>query len=282
MYHLDHRTRCCSESVLAALVYSKVDLCLEWEYFGSCHWPIHQWLMVSYIMVVAFRISNLVGTSHDQEGTNFLLNLRQKGRVPRLLMSLTWGAALPFFACWTVSGTVMLRDIHQHTPDCLPPGTSLWFVGFWQLLSYLWIGVHVALGIVAWVLERRVRSAEGNLRELEDPDVVARWGRVSDLPGYDSLASFGSAGLKPADIAALPSEIHSDPEDETECSICLNDIALGDQIRTTECGHKYHRCCLDLWLLRRGDCPLCKQEVKVFKCGSCRSPSALAAPLAQR
>jgi hypothetical protein len=33
------------------------------------------------------------------------------------------------------------------------------------------------------------------------------------------------------------------------------------------CGHVFHESCIDLWLLRRGDCPLCKHRVQV--CGTC-------------
>lgn len=270
--------------LLAALAYSAMDLAVQWTQFGSCHWPINKWLMVSYATVIALRVSGFVGTLHAEadEGKNFLLNLRQQGTGLRTLVSLTWCAALPFFALWTMLGTVALRDVLTETPECFPPGTSAWFIIFWQFLSYAWVGVHGALGLVAWVLERRVRNAEERLHELEDSEVLARWGTVSNLSGYRALPwkEQEAPGLSPAEIRSLPSSIAGveDVEDGAECSICLCGVLPGEQVRTLGgCGHRYHSSCLDLWLLRCSDCPLCKREVKAV--GTCSPCVATALPI---
>merc|ERR550514_1456235 len=82
------------------------------------------------------------------------------------------------------------------TPECLPMGAHPWFIGFWMALSYLWILVHVIFGIIAWVLERRIRNAEGDIRAIENDDSIARWGRMSSIPGYASMANPGSLWFK--------------------------------------------------------------------------------------
>jgi len=143
-------------------------------------------------------------------------------------------------------------------------GMPLVFIVTWQALSYAWILIHATLGGVAWILERRVRTTEASLRSMEDSDTVARWGQVSMLPGYTALANNSLGGLSPDQIHELPemSAAEANLGEDSECSICLNDIGQDDTVRLlSSCGHCFHRCCIDLWLLRRADCPLCKQSV---------------------
>merc|ERR1719161_1921809 len=87
---------------------------------------------------------------------------------------------------------------------------------------------------------------------------------MSDLPGYvasgAALPWLRKQGLSTADIKKLPSSIHSGCD--MECPICLSDVQDGDSVRTLPgCGHTFHRACIDLWVLRCADCPLCKCDV---------------------
>lgn len=58
-----------------------------------------------------------------------------------------------------------------------------------------------------------------------------------------------------------------DPNTETQfeaatCSICLDDFESGQNVRVLPCEHRFHRKCVDPWLLRVSDaCPLCKASV---------------------
>jgi len=249
--------------------------------FQTCSRPIHQWLLVSYACVIAFRMMHLFvmqmsvpegqapGGSESMTAANFLLDLRHKDLVPRIVVSFTWAAALPFFVLWTVIGTVWMWQVMRETPNCVPTVTHLWFSGFWLALCYVWLIIHAALGIMAWVLERRVRRAEGDLQAIEDADVVSRWGQVSQLSGYRSLTSAQNQGLSPAEIKDLPTATAFEHcgtcggKEDGECSICLNELKPSDQVRCLPpCGHLFHRSCIDLWLLRRADCPLCKRSVR--------------------
>lgn len=267
-----------------SLLYSCMDLHCEWDQFSECQRPIHRWLLVSYACVVAFRLIHICAsrwsaadsTSQAASGENrvnttraavdFLLDLRQKGFVPRLLAIFSWLIALPFFVLWTGVGTVWLFAVVRDSPGCVPSSTHLWFAGFWLLLSYVWIIVHTALGAVAWMLELRVRRAELNLRAVEDDDVVSRWGSVSNLANYTSLPSGSEgAGLTPGEIRALPGATCCSEQmsEDQECAICINQFRCGDSLRSLRsCGHTFHRSCIDLWLLRRADCPLCKRCVR--------------------
>lgn len=261
--------------LLASLLYSCLDLQWEWDNFATCSRPIHKWLLVSYACVIIFRVTHLLGSqaaalgSSNRAAGEFLLDLRHKGTMAKAMLAFTWAAALPFFAFLTVLGTAWLWDVVSQTPQCVPSSTHLWFSGFWLVLCYLWIIIHAVLGAVAFVLERRVRRAEGDLREIEDDDVRSRWGQVSHLSGYsvltESVAPAASGGLSPAAIKALPCEIagsNSCLTDHSECPICIMEVEPGDAVRYLPgCGHRFHRSCIDLWLLRRADCPLCKRNV---------------------
>lgn len=264
--------------LLVSLLYSCVDLQYEWDMFNTCRRPIHQWLLVSYACVIGFRLMHLLGMQTVATAANhaagsvagdFLLDLRQKKSLPRFLASFTWFVALPFFLIWTLIGTSWMLDVMRETPKCVPSATHLWFSGFWLALCYVWIIIHAALGVVAWVLESRVRRAEGNLREIEDPDVISRWGQVSQLSGYQQLQGSTHSGLTPAEIRALPCETTMVLDDEVElgecheCPICIHTLESGDNVRRLPvCNHTFHRSCIDLWLLRRADCPLCKRSVR--------------------
>jgi len=250
--------------LLVSLLYSSIDLQFEWDSFSTCHQPIHVWLLASYACVIVFRLTHLLGVHTASDGSgDFLLDLRQKNRLPRMLAKLTWAVGLPFFVLSTILGTRWLYGVAVHTPQCVPTDMHLWFAIFWLALCYIWIFSHVALGVVAWLLERRLRRTEGDLRELEDDDTRSRWGEVSRLQDYRSLTGAASTGLTPSEINAMPGVSSCTVEDAMcECPICLNDFREGECTRRLDvCGHVFHKSCIDLWLLRRADCPLCKRSV---------------------
>ncbi|KAL9551082.1 hypothetical protein MBANPS3_004436 [Mucor bainieri] len=50
-------------------------------------------------------------------------------------------------------------------------------------------------------------------------------------------------------------------EFDDACVICLDEFALGDQVRKLPCGHEYHCECIDPWLtIKSASCPLCKHD----------------------
>jgi len=265
--------------LVVSLLYLSIDMQYAWDEFASCHWPVARWLLVSYIFILAFRLTHVLGSHAMTAGTgDFLLNLRTKDALPRFLMSLTWLLVLPLFMVWTALGTYWLYDSKRLDGRCLPMGMPLAFIVTWQGLSYAWIIIHATLGSIAWVLERRLRRTEASVRAITDGDTVSRWGEMSQLSDYTDLTN-NTKGLTPEKIKALPEAVAGMLQlgEESECSICLNDFQSSDCVRQLGvCGHTFHRSCIDLWLLRRADCPLCKQDVladkKVATC--CSSPES--------
>jgi len=256
------RISCNDAVLLVSITYSSYDVLCRWDEFQSCAKPIQWQLIVSYLLVVAFRVSHFVGQYYADDDEEFLLNFRHKKAMLQALVCLTWIVTLPLFIIWTMIGTVWLYDIFSQSSECLPAGTQPWFLVFWQVLSYLWIVVHVVFCVIACEYERRLRSAEYDVQQLEgDSDILSRWGRMSPFSAYGAAPWAKSRGLSAKDIKRLPCEIHSGSA--KECSICLNDIHEGDASRCLQrCGHTFHKACIDLWVVRCAECPLCKCEVK--------------------
>jgi hypothetical protein len=182
---------------------------------------------------------------------------------------------MPGFSIWTVAGSFWTYDVWNSSPNCLP-SQFFWFTLLWQVVSYFWIAAHLVIGFVALSRERSLRLHEADLRALEDPETVERWGAMSQLHSESAMSLSGAPtrrgqstrpGLSPAEIGALggikqATESSCGFEDCLECSVCLGELRPGDTLRQLpNCVHSFHRSCIDLWLLQSATCPLCKAEV---------------------
>lgn len=47
-------------------------------------------------------------------------------------------------------------------------------------------------------------------------------------------------------------------EDELTCSVCLEQVNVGELLRSLPCLHQFHAICIDPWLRQQGTCPVCK------------------------
>ncbi|XP_019433021.1 PREDICTED: E3 ubiquitin-protein ligase SDIR1-like isoform X2 [Lupinus angustifolius] len=52
-------------------------------------------------------------------------------------------------------------------------------------------------------------------------------------------------------------------DDGLTCSVCLEQVNVGDTLRSLPCLHQFHANCIDPWLRQQGTCPVCK-----FRAGS--------------
>ena len=56
-------------------------------------------------------------------------------------------------------------------------------------------------------------------------------------------------------------EIHAAyHEQQEECVICLDDVET--EWRDLECHHRYHKQCIENWIVVRATCPLCMKTIK--------------------
>eukprot|EP00127_Corallochytrium_limacisporum_P004537 Clim_evm7s167 gene=Clim_evmTU7s167 len=78
----------------------------------------------------------------------------------------------------------------------------------------------------------------------------------SSVESNDAPSTPGSP--PPTTLAGAAGSVESDPD---TCSICLDEYSFECKIRTLPCGHCFHRVCVDPWLIKNRNCPLCKLDV---------------------
>lgn len=64
-------------------------------------------------------------------------------------------------------------------------------------------------------------------------------------------------------FAAFPSfSQRSDVENAPDCTICLETLKQGDEVKKLPCGHVFHSVCVTPWLMKkRAVCPVCRQGI---------------------
>jgi len=50
-------------------------------------------------------------------------------------------------------------------------------------------------------------------------------------------------------------------EDEDHCPVCLDVYKVGEAMRILPCSHRFHKACIDQWLLDKRTCPMCKMDI---------------------
>ena len=55
-------------------------------------------------------------------------------------------------------------------------------------------------------------------------------------------------------------------DEESDCVICLNKLLKDEKCRKIQiCGHIFHQDCIEKWLLRCKECPLCRKSIEITK-----------------
>jgi len=257
----------------------------------ACSKPINSWNVGNFYVFLLARLCYITGSLGCQtDYGDFMLNMRHKGAALQVVYWVTWLLCLPVHAAWTVVGYWRVLRLGGAEPHCLP-APQLIFVMAWLGLGCIWLVVHVWLLVLAVRRERRFRGTQrefallvlalavrrerrlrGTQRAfalLVDRERSSRWGEASRAPDDSSAqAALGLSGMAAAEIKALPGaalwrQRRSAPCEEHDCPICLEALQDDDVVRTLgKCGHTFHRACIDLWLLHRANCPMCKSAAK--------------------
>lgn len=46
-----------------------------------------------------------------------------------------------------------------------------------------------------------------------------------------------------------------------QCMVCLETFEQGEELRILPCIHRFHKVCIDRWLMQRSECPTCKNRI---------------------
>lgn len=82
-------------------------------------------------------------------------------------------------------------------------------------------------------------------------------GPHSSGPSVQQATSSVSAEQKKADTVNVVGNTKAS-DDELICTVCLEQVNVGELIRTLPCLHQFHSNCIDPWLRQQGTCPVCK------------------------
>ncbi|KAJ0683609.1 putative transcription factor C2H2 family [Helianthus annuus] len=104
--------------------------------------------------------------------------------------------------------------------------------------------------------------------------LYAWWGR--DLLRAIAGQQSANKGINKKLVEGLPKFTYDSAKEDksqklssSDCAICLEEYADGDEIRVLpQCGHGYHIECIDKWLGSHSSCPSCRQ-ILVITCKKC-------------
>ena len=77
----------------------------------------------------------------------------------------------------------------------------------------------------------------------------------SNAPGPASEEGIASLPKKKLDEKMLG------PELEAECSVCMNDVTVGDEVVVLPCTHWFDEACATAWLKEHDTCPICRSGI---------------------
>jgi hypothetical protein len=134
-----------------------------------------------------------------------------------------------------------------------PPSRTFFFIAENAAEKEAWINA-----IRSWMERDLVATV---VESWPDLDVVGSW---PDTSWSDLDATVHGSSPSPNDIAWIESNTRAstwESSETRECVICVEDLALGDQVRTLPCGHVYHKECVDTWLRSSRLCCLCRLPI---------------------
>ncbi|CAA6655006.1 unnamed protein product [Spirodela intermedia] len=79
-------------------------------------------------------------------------------------------------------------------------------------------------------------------------------------PPQQSTPSSSDSSTEKKQVNGAPDANIKSPDDELLCSVCLEQVNVGELIRSLPCLHQFHASCIDPWLRQQGTCPICKHR----------------------
>lgn len=76
-----------------------------------------------------------------------------------------------------------------------------------------------------------------------------------NAPGPASEAAIAALPKKKADESIIGAE------GKAECSVCMDNVSLGDEVTVLPCSHWFHGECVGAWLKEHDTCPHCRQGI---------------------
>lgn len=211
---------------------------------------MHVWLLVSCVALALFRTVHLLGFEDDYDEVDpWCFQLFSS--TSRMYSFLLVGILYPFFLFWTLVGTIWYTEAELQAELCFRDEQQSWYFVLWLLIFYIWIIAYTTSITTSVFFFFRQRAYDDQYRRLFED-----YGDMHLPPMYWNLG-----GLSPGSINCFTVQVMEKDEDRI-CSICLEESIEGDRMRKLVCGHIFHICCIDHWLIRQNSCPNCKRLLR--------------------
>lgn len=89
----------------------------------------------------------------------------------------------------------------------------------------------------------------------------------SGAPGPASPEAIAKLPRKAADKSMM------DSEGKAECSVCMDNVDIGDEVTVLPCSHWFHGECVGAWLKEHDTCPHCRQGIMPKDADGSQAPS---------
>lgn len=224
---------------------------------NNCCRPLSFWVTLMCALGYAFATCFIIGR-RAESGADWWF-VEPRSRVARIAFVATWSTLMPLILFCTALGVHWLVEALERTPDCLPPDghpSPAFFVTV-LLVCGLGAAAYAVLVVNVWHAVRCRKANRDIIKSVEDSDLVERWGNMTPGASMDLLG-----GLQTCELEKLPR--FTTRCKDGSCVICLSPLEKGDAARKLpNCGHVFHRPCIDLWLLRNPKCPLCNTSARL-------------------
>ena len=77
----------------------------------------------------------------------------------------------------------------------------------------------------------------------------------SNAPGPASAAAIAALPKRTVDKSMMGSD------GKAECSVCMDNVDIGDEVTTLPCKHWFHEQCVGIWLKEHDTCPHCRKGI---------------------
>lgn len=78
-----------------------------------------------------------------------------------------------------------------------------------------------------------------------------------------TISSLPKRALTDKDLEGNKKVVGKDGEEEMkgECSVCMDDVGVGDEMVFLPCKHWFHDACASAWLSEHDSCPICRKSI---------------------
>ncbi|KAJ7549978.1 hypothetical protein O6H91_07G076900 [Diphasiastrum complanatum] len=265
---------------LSMLATTIIVVSIDWNGYRVCEYPLHIWLVVDYAVVFGFRL--LIFVDHGLTAATWM------GATPTHMLVSFYGRMLvlsclaivmyPFLWAWTVIGTLWFTS----AGSCLPEEGQKWGFLIWLLFSYCGLISVACISASKWLIYRQahqfsprgtmiselrvlaelIRAPERTIQaspSSQDPQTYIREMRIFHV-GHNVMQNQKEA------VESLIQQLPKFPltgisSESNVCSICLDELETGTEVRGLPCAHNFHVDCIDQWLRLNVKCPHCRFSV---------------------